>query len=173
MIENFLEKNFIISNNKIKERYSNLDGHLFKLINDLKTIFNITEDESFNNVFNFLKKYGYDLEGGWTYFNCSLIKISDLNLSSNIENKNFLDICVFGSVKNILTFNVIGLDSLVLFKDIFSEFNSVSPTRYEMYHKGVYFYPILISSIDYDSFDTIRITAECWFTKPKSLLRFS
>lgn len=158
MIENYLEKNYSIKNNKIVSKRFVEETDFISLVCEVKKIFSISENDSFNYVFNFTKSYGYDLNCEYGYFDGNFIKIDEFNLITEVEEVETNDMFAVrmmrrGKTKTEIDFKITHEPSkgIIIKKSnealASSVVINVAPLRYDMYYKGFYYSLITIKSM--------------------------
>lgn len=168
MVENYLNKNYLIKNNKIVSKRFIEEPSIVSLVFELKQIFFLSESDSLNYVINFVKNFGYDLNNDYAHFDDSIIKINDFNVTTRVEEmeRSIFQTRIIGMTKTEMAFKVIDENSINIVSDKCSKFlknlDATAPIRYNMYYKGFYYSNILIKSMYVDLFE-ITINADVGF----------
>jgi hypothetical protein len=170
MIEKYLEKNYSIKNNKIVNKRFVEEIDFIHLVTYVTKIFSISESDGFNYVFNFTKKYGYDLKGDYAYFDGNFIKIDEFHITTKVEElERIFNERRMGVRKTEIEFKITHEHSKNIItnksNESFNSYSAVAPIRYYMYFKGFYYSHIMINSMDINNF-MVHIKADVGFFQP-------
>jgi hypothetical protein len=168
MIEKYLQKNYVIKNNKIVTKRFVEETDFINLVYNVGKIFSLSQTESYDYVFNFTKSYGYNLKGEYGYFDDNFIKIDELNFTTRVEalENNVFDgrfvKRTMGRVINEIDFKTTHEHSkyilMVKCNQGYNSYAATAPIRFNMVYKEFYYTGIIIKSMSFDE-DELHINA--------------